>query len=279
MDVMAQLLDLMKSEHLPHAMAFAGPSGIGKRQAALDLATAAGCRIQDGTLLLVSPATSQIKLEQAKEITNFLSLRSLSKRRFVIIDEATSMNASFANAVLKILEEPPAGTHFIFITPAVSQLMPTIRSRLQTIRFAPPAGFFTNLEEWQTPENAALKEKATEALTAIAQGRRSALETLGPEIKEREQAEMAAKLFQQFFRDVIYTKENIAGIVHADLKAPLKTWSGQSKDQIMQIWQEAFALQQNIAGHLDKTLSFETFFNRTRKILEQPHASEYGRFT
>jgi DNA polymerase-3 subunit delta' len=54
--------------------------------------------------------------------------------RIVIIDPADDMNANAANALLKNLEEPPSRTLFMLISHAAGGLLPTIRSRCQTVR-------------------------------------------------------------------------------------------------------------------------------------------------
>ena len=59
--------------------------------------------------------------------------------RFFIIDDADKMNDSASNALLKTLEEPPATSHIFLITSRPDALLPTIRSRCQTVRFAPVA--------------------------------------------------------------------------------------------------------------------------------------------
>src|SRR5687767_3039429 len=56
--------------------------------------------------------------------------------RVFIVEEATSMAPPAANALLKTLEEPPARTLFVLCTTAPEQLLPTIRSRCQRVRFA-----------------------------------------------------------------------------------------------------------------------------------------------
>jgi len=58
--------------------------------------------------------------------------------RVVLIEPADLLNESSANALLKIVEEPPAGTHLIFISERPSQLKPTLRSRCQRIGMQPP---------------------------------------------------------------------------------------------------------------------------------------------
>ncbi|MCY7377004.1 MAG: DNA polymerase III subunit delta' [Pyrinomonadaceae bacterium] len=57
--------------------------------------------------------------------------------RFFIIDDADKMSDAPANALLKTLEEPPATSHIFLITSRPDTLLPTIRSRCQTLRFAP----------------------------------------------------------------------------------------------------------------------------------------------
>src|SRR5437660_264263 len=56
--------------------------------------------------------------------------------RVFVVEEATSMAPPAANALLKTLEEPPARTLFVLCTTAPEQLLPTIRSRCQRVRFA-----------------------------------------------------------------------------------------------------------------------------------------------
>jgi len=56
--------------------------------------------------------------------------------RVFIVEEATSLAPPAANALLKTLEEPPARTLFVLCTTAPEQLLPTIRSRCQRVRFA-----------------------------------------------------------------------------------------------------------------------------------------------
>jgi len=57
--------------------------------------------------------------------------------RVVIISEAQAMNPAAGNALLKMLEEPPAGSCLILLAPQTSDLLPTIVSRCQHIRFNP----------------------------------------------------------------------------------------------------------------------------------------------
>lgn len=72
----------------------------------------------------------QIKIEQVRELADFLNLRSHRGRlRVALIHPAEDMNENAANALLKGLEEPPAGAVFILVSHRPARLPPTIRSR------------------------------------------------------------------------------------------------------------------------------------------------------
>lgn len=66
----------------------------------------------------------------------FATTPSMGARRVVIIDAADDLERNGANALLKNLEEPPAGTIFLLVSHAPGRLLPTIRSRCRLLRFA-----------------------------------------------------------------------------------------------------------------------------------------------
>jgi len=65
----------------------------------------------------------------------FATKPSLSNRRVIVIDSIDDLERGGANALLKNLEEPPAGTIFLLVSHAPGQLLPTIRSRCRLLRF------------------------------------------------------------------------------------------------------------------------------------------------
>jgi DNA polymerase-3 subunit delta' len=67
----------------------------------------------------------------------FMTTPSMSSRRVVLIDAIDDLERGGANALLKNLEEPPAGTIFLLISHAPGRLLPTIRSRCRLLRFDP----------------------------------------------------------------------------------------------------------------------------------------------
>ncbi len=77
-----------------------------------------------------------IKVDQIRELQRRLNTRpTLGSRRAVIVDPADDMETSAANALLKSLEEPPAGTFFLLIAHRIGRLLPTIRSRCRVLNF------------------------------------------------------------------------------------------------------------------------------------------------
>ncbi|MFC4292102.1 DNA polymerase III subunit delta' [Sphingorhabdus arenilitoris] len=89
----------------------------------------------------IDPAAEKkrsIGVDQIRALQNRLVTRpGLSDKRAVIIDAADDMERNAANALLKSLEEPPAGTYFFLISHSSARLLPTIRSRCQSLRFEP----------------------------------------------------------------------------------------------------------------------------------------------
>ena len=78
-----------------------------------------------------------IPVDQVRALNaSFALAPAMSSRRVVIVDAAEDMEKPAANALLKSLEEPPNGTIFLLISHASGRLLPTIRSRCRTLRFA-----------------------------------------------------------------------------------------------------------------------------------------------
>ncbi len=162
----------MHSGALHHAWLFTGPQGVGKasfaRLAAMRmLADARGgstasrgfavpagdptrALIEAGShpdfRLLTRLAKDPEKPDQdlARSITIaqvrtlqplFATTPSMSPRRVVMIDAIDDLERGGSNALLKNLEEPPAGTIFLLVSHAPGRLLPTIRSRCRVLRF------------------------------------------------------------------------------------------------------------------------------------------------
>ena len=83
-------------------------------------------------------AARNISVDQVRGLQRLIhSAPSLSDRRIIVIDSADDLDRGAANALLKILEEPPANLLFFLVCHAPGRLLPTIRSRCRTLRFDP----------------------------------------------------------------------------------------------------------------------------------------------
>jgi DNA polymerase III subunit delta' len=144
-------------ERLPHALLVYGPRGVGKLALAEKMAQLLLCegkpkpcgacdacrwflggnhpdfrRVEPEIFWAEKPEKPSIivKVEQVRELADFLYLRShRGKLRVALVQPAEDMNENAANALLKGLEEPPAGAIFILVSHRPAQLLPTILSR------------------------------------------------------------------------------------------------------------------------------------------------------
>ncbi len=161
------LLQAVNKNRIPPAYLFVGPDGIGRGLAAkcfIELLfssdASAQNRLRQGNhpdLLWVQPtyqhqgqrltpqeaaekglkrkAPPVIRLEQIREITDFLSRPAmLAPRSVVVLEQAETMAEAAANALLKTLEEPGRAT-LILIAPSLDSILPTLISRCQRIPF------------------------------------------------------------------------------------------------------------------------------------------------
>ena len=72
-----------------------------------------------------------VTVDQIRKITFWVHTTGYKEKKIIIIENCEKMNESARNAILKVLEEPPAGVYFIFLTSRYGEIIPTIRSRLR----------------------------------------------------------------------------------------------------------------------------------------------------
>jgi DNA polymerase-3 subunit delta' len=171
----AALLGAYRSGRMPHGILIAGPKGIGKATLAYRLARfvlshpdPAATDVQDAVSLRVDPASpaarriaaqaqpdllviertinergvlrNQIAVEDVRRTVAFFgSTAGEGGWRIAIIDAIDDLNRSGANALLKVLEEPPARGLLVLIAHSTARVPPTLRSRCRIISLRPLA--------------------------------------------------------------------------------------------------------------------------------------------
>ena len=152
----------LENNSVSHAYLFYGQQSIGKKLTAMEFAKALNCeasgpidncgdcpscrkidqRIHPDFFFLQPEKSSPsgrnafIKVEEVRELQKKMAyLPYEAKTKVVVIDDAEAMNPQAANTLLKTLEEPPSSTILILISPNPYQLLPTIISRCQGVKF------------------------------------------------------------------------------------------------------------------------------------------------
>jgi DNA polymerase-3 subunit delta' len=83
---------------------------------------------------------AEIAVEDVRDLGSFMHMTpAMGKWRVAIVDSADEMNRHAANAVLKILEEPPANAVLLMVAHAPGRLLPTVRSRCRRLALQPLA--------------------------------------------------------------------------------------------------------------------------------------------
>jgi DNA polymerase-3 subunit delta' len=150
----------------PHAWLITGPRGVGKAtlawaiarhllagDPAAQLGLPADHPVHRQTRALAHPGLhlvrrpwddkgerlrTEITVDEVRGLGGFFRLSSAGGgARVAIVDSVDEMNASAANALLKLLEEPPAGGSLLLVSHAPARLLPTIRSRCRELRCRP----------------------------------------------------------------------------------------------------------------------------------------------
>lgn len=247
--VVETLKRALRSGHVHHAYRFEGPPGVGKELTAFALAQALVCErggpeacaecsackravtlsadaphvpqhpdvvllergLYRGVIGSGSGEATAIGIEQVRKVVLARAGFPPHEGRALvfIVRDADEISVSAANALLKTLEEPHAGTHFVLLTSRPSRLLDTLRSRSLPLRFAPLS---------EAIIAGILQARGHDpAVAALAQGSAAlALELADPEAKAEREAFVSAAL---------------AALAAPDLAPALKLAETQKKDR------------------------------------------------
>ena len=112
----------------------------------------------------------QIVVDDIRALNKFFGLSATDGgRRVVIVDAADDMNISAANALLKMLEEPPARTTLLLVSHQPSRLLPTIRSRCRTAALCAAGATRTCRRRWRR-QAPSCRSRPADHLAALANG-------------------------------------------------------------------------------------------------------------
>lgn len=306
---------------VPQALLFTGKAGVGKQTTAMIFAMALKCH---GTILgstkgqtpeqvrpcgrcqtclrvaakshpdviSVAPRKAILRIDQIRGLRNTLAMKPFDAgQRVVIISDAHCMNPEAGNALLKVLEEPPPGTTLILTAHQRSDLLPTIVSRCQHIRFNPlPAdaveSHLINIEEIDPSQAKAVAALADGSLTkarqlAVAQGihqrdwliRAAGLERPG-ELRKRPitlalgfAAQLAAQkddiedlleVLKSWIRDLSIWPHAPENVINGDRNELLaQSQVHFTPDQLLALWTAVEKAQKDIAANANLRLTLD----------------------
>jgi DNA polymerase-3 subunit delta' len=315
----AILRNALRHGRLAHAYLFLGPEGVGKRLTALTLAKAMNCQSppragdscdqcsscakvnssNHADVILLEPEGDVLKIDQVRDMQRRLRFRPLEGgRRACIIDSADCLNDAASNAMLKTLEEPPDETHLFLITSRPHQLLPTILSRCQWVKFKPlssahivqilqtahaleeeQARFYSSLAEGSVGQALALSnrvdfQKRTAWLHAFSEipekTAEEIFETCERVSKEEEGIDDLLELWKLWVRDLMVFKVQGNGegakLINHDLGAEIARSAGKfSFDRLDWLFGLISSVQKSIALNVNRQLALETLMLEMRR--------------
>lgn len=306
--VLAKLVQAKQKKHLPHAIIFAGPSSIGKKKCALALAQDLVCespsvgsegyaqacgqcgpcirveKKQSENVRIISPDGNTLKVEQVREVLDFLSLASFGQNRVIIFEDAHLMNPQAANALLKTLEEPFENVYFILLGPEITHFMPTVRSRSQVIRFsvlteaelqqvkpgfdnwayASARGRIERLDSLTSEAGLSFRKEALALLESFWLDKKFIQSDVWKKaIKDREYAKLVAELWTTAFRDLLILKtQSEKLLLNLDQTERFKKLADLSTEKISQFLRALVQIQKDLLGNAEAVLLFESLWVR-----------------
>lgn len=298
-EVIAKFLGAFAGDRPGQTFLFVGPHGVGKKKVALGLAQALLCergstacgqcpsclRVAANaheSLKVIESEGPQIKIDESREVIQFLNLQGLTKRRVVVIDQAQTLNLQAANSLLKTLEEPPEETYFFLIAPSVAGVLPTIRSRSRVVSFKPltqadigagagtaplwairaSQGSFEKLVQLQEGPEQEIRQEAFSLLQQFLEDKDFLTETTWREsFKERGRSQRILSYWISMLRDVLYFQEGQKNsIMNVDQAEYLSVLAEKNRESILSLLENSLRVETEILQNRDTSLLMEEFW-------------------
>jgi DNA polymerase-3 subunit delta' len=325
---------LIANGRLPNSLLFVGPTGIGKRQFALETARTVLCGDKAGDeacgvcslcmhiadfviptestdsnkdqfkkvffggsrdVGIVVPYKNFILVDASRDLEKEVNFRpSDGPARFFIVDNADQMNEAAANALLKTLEEPPATSYLFLITSRPDSLLPTIRSRCQTIRFAPLSpqeieGYLVGERAMQHHEAALAARLARGSIgravhlnvvqfktqrermfdvvkNAVSTGDRAALLKISEELNDAKNKDSFAQnidILESLIHDVwsVAISDDTSRLVNTDLNADIQQLASDASPQSLTEWLRLIEeMRLNFTVNINRKIAADALF-------------------
>ena len=319
--ILKLLRQTVAEERPAHAYLFSGPEGIGKKLVAIRFAAMLNCpQPQDDSsascpvcrriceekhpdFIIEKPLRGMIRIDRVRYVQSFFQFAPVEGfYRVAIVDDAHSMNRAAQNALLKTLEEPPAGRVLILVSSKPFLLLPTVRSRCRRVRFGPirtdilaeileqqglggdkisliaaaSGGSVARALEMSASHFLDLRRQMIDILADSTRVPIRANLELSTEVsKDRDVALDAIGIGFSWIRDLLAVKEGFAGseIINSDLLDRL-VFSAEhlTREQLFSIYDELVKASELIEAEINvnRNLTMDVLFLRIRRILAEP---------
>jgi DNA polymerase-3 subunit delta' len=318
-NILGLLRQTVSHKRPAHAYLFTGREGVGKRLVALRFAAMLNCPSGDGDpscscqvcsqiisekhpdLLFEKPERNIIRIERIRALQQTFKYAPVEGLfRVAIINDAHLMNRAAQNALLKTLEEPPAGRVLILVSSKPGLLLSTVRSRCRKAGFGPLdfQSLVTLLVEKGIPRDKALvaagmsggsaakalqmtqsnfmelREKVVTALVNPAHSGLSGLLNLSAEISaNRDSARESLEIAKSYLRDLVVEKMGCDSKIHADLLDTIvATAQNHDSRQLFQVYDEIAKASDLIEAEINvnRNIALDVLFLKIARVFGGP---------